>query len=60
MNAVASYIRSRGRVAISELAARSSTLIDLESKADAAGSGAGPGAAGAAAALDLDQLLAAA
>ncbi|GIL86392.1 hypothetical protein Vretifemale_14722 [Volvox reticuliferus] len=57
MNAVASYIRSRGRVAIGELAARSSSLIDLESKAEATA----PGAAGAGAAgptLDFDQLLA--
>ena len=30
MNAVADYIRHKGRVAISELAAKSSTFIDLE------------------------------
>jgi DDRGK domain-containing protein 1 len=33
MEAVASFIKHRGRVAIAELAAKSDTLIDLESKA---------------------------
>ncbi|KAG2483696.1 hypothetical protein HYH03_017496 [Edaphochlamys debaryana] len=61
MNAVASYIRSRGRVAIGELAARSASMIDLEQRADAGGAGGGAGGAqGAAGGLDFDQLLAAA
>jgi hypothetical protein len=33
MEAVASFIKHRGRVAIAELAAKSDTLIDLELKA---------------------------
>ncbi len=33
MAAVAAFIKKRGRVAIAELAAKSDTLIDLESKA---------------------------
>ena len=33
MEAVASFIKQRGRVAIAELAAKSDTLIDLELKA---------------------------
>jgi hypothetical protein len=32
MQVVAEFVRSRGRVAIAELAARSSTLIDLDAK----------------------------
>lgn len=32
MKAVAEFIRSRGRIAISELAAKSATLIDLEGR----------------------------
>lgn len=39
MEAFAQYVRSRGRVAISELAARSSQFIDLEPKAPEARSG---------------------
>lgn len=34
MAAVADYVNSRGRVAIGELAAKSSTFIDLEHKCD--------------------------
>ncbi len=33
MQAVASYIKTKGRVAISELAAKSDTFIDMEAKA---------------------------
>lgn len=33
MEAVAEYIKRRGRIAISELAAKSNTFIDLEAKA---------------------------
>lgn len=59
MQSVAAFIRSRGRVAIGELAARSASLIDLEPRSDVAGAGA-QGAKGAAGGLDFDQLLAAA
>ena len=33
MKAVADYIKNKGRVSITELAAKSNTLIDLEAKA---------------------------
>ncbi len=35
MEAVAGYIKKRGRIAIGELAAKSNTFIDLEAKATA-------------------------
>ncbi len=35
MEAVAEYIKKRGRIAIGELAAKSNTFIDLEAKATA-------------------------
>jgi hypothetical protein len=54
MEAVAKYIKSKGRVAIGELAARSNDLIDLEPKAVEAAAGGG-GADGAG--MDLDALL---
>ncbi len=50
MQAVANYITSKGRVAISELAAKSNTFIDLELKAAAAETGAQPS-------IDFDSLL---
>ncbi len=51
MEAVAAFIRKRGRVHIAELAAQSASLIDLEPKAAAAGSGADG------AAIDFDDVL---
>lgn len=45
MEAVANFIKARGRIAISELAAKSNTFIDLEAK---------EGTAVATAALDFD------
>lgn len=38
MEAVAEYIKKRGRIAIGELAAKSNTFIDLEAKATAVSS----------------------
>lgn len=52
MEAVARYINTKGRVAISELAAKSNTFIDLEAKANASAA-AGPGPT-----IDFDDLLA--
>lgn len=43
MNAVASYIRSQGRVAISKLAEASNNLIDLEAKSWTASATRAPG-----------------
>ena len=51
MQAVARYVRTKGRVAIGELAARSDDLIDLEGKAAAAGAG------GAGLVVDFDSML---
>eukprot|EP00955_Chlamydomonas_euryale_P030455 320552-Chlamydomonas_euryale.AAC.36 len=50
MEAVANYINQKGRIAISELAAKSSTFIDLEAKAAAITLGADP-------AIDFDSLV---
>jgi hypothetical protein len=50
MQAVASYITSKGRVAISELAAKSDTFIDMEVKATAE-------VAGMPAGIDFDSLV---
>lgn len=52
MEAVAAYIRKKGRVAIGELAARSNEFIDLEPKAVSNDT-----AAGTAAAIDFDTVL---
>ncbi len=38
MEAVAEYIKKKGRIAIGELAAKSNTFIDLEAKATAVSS----------------------
>ena len=50
MQAVASYITTKGRVAISELVAKSDTFIDMEAKAAAAAAGARP-------VIDFDSLV---
>ena len=53
MQAVAQYITNKGRVAISELAAKSDTFIDMEVKAAEAMEA----AAGARPAIDFDSLV---
>ena len=47
---MASYITTKGRVAISELVAKSDTFIDMEAKAAAAAAGARP-------VIDFDSLV---
>ena len=61
MRAVADFVRSRGRVAIAELAARSGELIDLAPRAGGGaggGGGGGGGGAGGGGGIDFDALLA--
>ena len=52
MEAVAQFIKNRGRISISELAKKSNTFIDLESKASAAA----PSAAAATVDFNIDAL----
>lgn len=55
MQAVADYVRRKGRVAIAELAGRSNDLIDLNPRAAEAAAGGGGAAVGPA--IDFDALL---
>jgi hypothetical protein len=55
MEAVAAYIRTKGRISIAALAAQSSDLIDLEARAAPAGMAAGSGKP----AIDFDDMVAA-